>query len=106
VGEFVGDLWGVEFVDTEFAGGAVGRRRRLGFFLLFFPALALRLRSGQAGWANVCRAYGAHQQRERNQAQTPEDDLRLGSDYGLTGKNPIRVNGKLTNLPNGACKLF
>jgi len=28
---------------------------------LFFPALTpLRLRSGQAGWANVCRAYGAY----------------------------------------------
>ncbi len=34
--------------------------RGLGFFLLFFPALALRLRSGQAGWANFCRAYGAY----------------------------------------------
>src|SRR5437870_740373 len=28
-------------------------------FCLSFPALALRLRSGRAGWASVWRAYGA-----------------------------------------------
>jgi hypothetical protein len=33
------------------------RRRR--YFLLPFPALTLRLRSGRAGWANFWRASGA-----------------------------------------------
>src|SRR5260370_33992190 len=43
------------------AGG--GAPTALGILLLSFPALTLRLRSGQAGWANFCRASGAYSSR-------------------------------------------
>jgi hypothetical protein len=36
----------------------------VGVSSLVFPALTLLLRSGQAGWANLCRASGAEAEHE------------------------------------------